>query len=168
MLTEQNHRLAEAARSWRVVSPVMTRKVQVARLHPPALARIVVLGDAAHTIDPAGAGGLTFLLTEVELLLNFYLPRWLREDSGSAPEMQTFYADPRRAGAMQRFFGGGRYIFALNHDASLRGTWRRAYFALRQTAAGLGNGAARPRPATDPPWQLPAPYLYEAYAAADR
>jgi 2-polyprenyl-6-methoxyphenol hydroxylase-like FAD-dependent oxidoreductase len=169
VLTAQNRRLAAAARAWRAVSPVLTRKVQVARLNPPAVPRIVVLGDAAHTIDPAGAGGLTFLLTEVELLLSFYLPRWLGEEPGRVPQIPAFYADPHRAAAMERFFGGGRYIFALNHDASLRGTWRRAYFALRQTTgARLSSRSARPGPPNSPPWHLPAPYLYEHYPVPDR
>ncbi len=168
VLTEHNRRLAAAAQGWRVVSPVMTRKVQVARMQPPAVARIVVLGDAAHTIDPAGGGGLTFSLTEVELLLDFYLPRWLQADACSLAEVQAFYADPRRTGAMQRFFGGGRYIFALNHDSSLRGTWRRAYFALRHAVTSRRDSrAARPAVSAAQPWPLPAPHLYEHYPPAD-
>ena len=136
--------------------------MQVARVQLPPLARIVVLGDSAHTIDPARAGGLTLLLTKVELLRDFYLPRWLQKDTAQPPEIQAFYADPRRARAMKHVFAGGRYILALNHDESGRGTWRRTSFALQHTAAAWrARQAARPDARTGPPWPLPAPYRYE-------
>ncbi len=160
-LSEGSRLIAAAARSWELTSPVMIRKMQVVRLRPPAVPRIVVLGDAAHTIDPSGGGGLTFALLEAELLLDFYARRWLEEDDCSTGAIQTFYMDPRRREAVQRFFGRGQYIYALNHDSSLRGTWRRMRFALEHLPSRLGSRSGREAAITSPPWRLPAPPLYK-------
>jgi menaquinone-9 beta-reductase len=161
VLAEQNRLLAAASEQWRIVSPVMIRKVQVARLRPPAIPRIVALGDAAHTIDPSGGGGLSFSLVETELLLNFHISRWLREDDCSLAAIQAFYADSRRIAASQWFFNRGRYIFALNHDPSMRGRARRLRFALDHILAShLGKRPVRARPSASGPWQLPASNSY--------
>ncbi len=167
IMSERSRVLAEASRSWRVTSPVIIRKMRVSRLTPPVVPRILALGDAAHIIDPSGGGGLTFALMEAELLLDYYLPRWLRGDDGGSSAIQAFYDDPRRVRAVQAFFDRGRYILALNHDSSLTGRSRRLRFALRHLLASrLGNRSSHPGPesATGKPWHLPAPYLYEQYA----
>jgi len=164
-LARHNRLLAAAARSWQLTSPVMTRKVQVAGLHAPAVPRVVVLGDAAHTIDPSGAGGLTFALLEAEVLLDFYVGRWLGNDDTGPRAIGEFYTDPVRVKALSRFFGRGDYVYALNHDRSARGVARRLVFFLRTGMASRhGNhpGRHRPHPANSgPAWQLPAPRLYE-------
>jgi 2-polyprenyl-6-methoxyphenol hydroxylase-like FAD-dependent oxidoreductase len=160
-LSERSRLIAEAARSWEITTPVMIRKMQVVRLRPPAVPRIVVLGDAAHTIDPSGGGGLTFALMETELLLDIYASRWLREDDCSADAIQTFYADPRRTEAVQHYFGRGQYIYALNHDASLRGQWRRIRFALEHLTSPQRSRRGRETTISGPAWRLPSPHLYE-------
>jgi len=114
-----------------------------------------------HTIDPAGGSGLTFSLLEAELLLSDYIPRWLQEDDLSASAVQAFYADPRRARAVQVFFARGDYIVALNNDKSLKGRLRRLRFALMYMLASRSGEQPRPRAAQT--WKLPAPYLYESY-----
>ena len=120
-----------------------------------------MLGDAAHTIDPAGGGGLTFALLEAELLLSVYMPRWLNGDDLSASTIQGFYADPRRARAVQMFFARGDYIVALNNDTSLKGRLRRFRFSLTYMLASRLE--ARSKPGASQIWKLPAPYLYESY-----
>jgi len=161
VLSAGNHRLAAAARDWQITSAVMTRKVQVARMQPPVCPHIVALGDATHTIDPAGGGGLTFALTEAELLVQVYAPRWFHAGAFSAVTLGAFYADPRRTAAVRRYFGAGHYIFALNHDRSRRGAWRRLRFDWSYRLAAWRGSAALLPAAT---WQRPAPYLYEQYA----
>ena len=158
ILSAGNRRLAHAARNWQIVSPVTTRKVQVARVQPPACPHIVALGDATHTIDPAGGGGLTFALTETELLVQVYAPRWLQTNDLSAGAIGAFYDDARRKAAVRRYFGAGHYIFALNHDLSRRGAWRRLRFHLSYWLTAHAPSATPPTG-----WQLPAPYLYEQY-----
>ncbi|MGA7730032.1 MAG: FAD-dependent oxidoreductase [Chloroflexia bacterium] len=162
-LVGRNRTLAEAARSWRVVSPVMIRKLRVARMQPAPVGRIVVLGDAAHTIDPSGGGGLNFALLEAELLLGFYAPRWLQQDVCDYEAIQTYYNDPRRVGAVEWYFNRGRYIFDLNHDLSLRGRLRRLRFALSHMLTSRLGERSKPSLAASAPWHLPAPYLYEQY-----
>ncbi|HEY0071696.1 MAG TPA: FAD-dependent oxidoreductase [Chloroflexia bacterium] len=162
-LSEHNRLLAAASKGWQMVSPVMIRKIQVFQLQPPDLPRVVVLGDAAHTIDPAGGGGLTFSLLETEVLLDFHIGRWLREDDCGHAAIQAFYDDPRRVKAVQKYFGRGQYIFALNHDMSAKGHLRRMWFFLQTRLASRGSGRpARPAQIPETSWQLPAPYLYES------
>jgi 2-polyprenyl-6-methoxyphenol hydroxylase-like FAD-dependent oxidoreductase len=161
-MSAQNRSLAAASRSWRIASPVMIRKLRVARLRMPAVPRVVALGDAAHTIDPSGGGGLTFSLLETEILLNLHIERWLQTDDFGPAAIRAFYDDPRRTSAVRRYFGRGRYIFSLNHDTSVRGNLRRLRFIMQTTLASrLGSGLARHAQARGKPWQLPAPYLYE-------
>ncbi|MFL5732939.1 MAG: NAD(P)/FAD-dependent oxidoreductase [Chloroflexia bacterium] len=167
-LSQHNRLLASASRSWRPTSPVMIRKVQVARLTPPSLSRVVVLGDAAHTIDPSGAGGLTFSLLEAELLLNVYIPRWLESEDIQPQAIAEFYNDPRHQQAVSNYFGRGEYVYALNHDNSLRGAARRLIFFLRTIQASRRGSKSTPPPKPTEPmqvraaaWRLPAPYLFE-------
>ena len=156
----RNRLLAEAARGWEVTSPTMIRKVQVARLVSPVVPRIVVLGDAAHTIDPAGGGGLSFSLLEVELLLGEYAHRWLRDDDLGVEAIGRFYDDARRSEAVRAYFGRGVYIYALNHDGSVKGKLRRVRFALRyMLAARFGKKAGRERGVAV--WRVPDARLYE-------
>lgn len=158
----EHNRLLATWEGRKIVSPVVIRKLQVARLQLPAMPRVVALGDAAHTIDPSGGGGLTFSLLETEVLLNFYIERWLREDDCGPGAIQAFYDDPRRAAAVREFFGRGRYIFSLNHDTTARGKSRRLLFFLRTNLASrLGSRVPHTDQRTSTPWQLPAPYLYE-------
>ncbi len=139
--------------------------MHVFQLTPPGRTGLVVLGDAAHVIDPAGGGGLVFALLEVELFLREYAPAWLTGATVPAAAIAAYYADPRRRKAVDRFFGAGRYIFDLNHDPSLRGRRRRWTFILRHRLAQVGGRAAMPAE-TRSAWPLPAPYLYEQFAQA--
>lgn len=162
VLAERNHTLAKAAGSWKVTSPVMIRKMQVAQMRPFASPRIVALGDAAHTIDPSGGGGMSFALLEMELLLNVYAPRWLNENDCGPAAIEGFYADQRRERAVRFYFARGQYIFSLNHDLSIRGTLRRMRFALDNSAASRRSARSATLPAaTDPTWPLSPALLYE-------
>ena len=162
VLAAHNRTLARASKDWRATSSSMIRKIQVRCLQPPALPRVVALGDAAHTIDPAGGGGLTFALLETELLLECHLPGWLRDGDCSAEAINAFYKDPRREKAVQRFFGAGEYIYALNHDQSLKGNWRRLRFALEYKMDSRHSGhSAEASVHEGVAWQSPAHFLYE-------
>jgi 2-polyprenyl-6-methoxyphenol hydroxylase-like FAD-dependent oxidoreductase len=162
VLAAHNKALARASKDWRAISSSMIRKIQVLCLQPPAVPRVVALGDAAHTIDPAGGGGLTFALLETELLLECHMPRWLREGDWGAEAIGAFYKDARREKAVQRFFGAGEYIFALNHDESLKGSWRRLRFALQyRMDARKGSGQAEGSWEGGTAWHAPAHFLYE-------
>jgi len=165
VLAAGNPRIAALTEGWTATSPITSRKVHVFQLTPPDRTGLVVLGDAGHVIDPAGGGGLVFALLEVELFLREYAPAWLTGATVPAPAIATYYADPRRRQAVDRFFGAGRYIFDLNHDASLRGRRRRWTFILRHRLARVG-AAGSPTGEGRSAWPLPAPYLYEQFAQA--
>lgn len=159
-MSEYSHVFADASRSWKVASGVITRKMQVCRATPPTASRVVGLGDAAHIIDPSGSGGLTFALMEAELLLDRYLPQWL--DSNEC-DPEAFYNDPHRQGAIEEFFARGRYIYALNHDISLPGKSRRLKFAFDHLVASRLHGRQGAHANGGPAWQTPEPYLYERF-----
>ncbi|HEX9987361.1 MAG TPA: FAD-dependent oxidoreductase [Chloroflexia bacterium] len=162
VMAAQNRLLAAASRSWRIASPVMIRKLQVSRLRMPAVPRVVALGDAAHTIDPSGGGGLTFSLLETEILLNFHIKPWLQTDDFGPGAIRAFYDDPGRTSAVRKYFGRGRYIFSLNHDTSVRGNLRRLRYIMQTNLASrMGNRPVHKVQTRGKPWQLPAPYLYE-------
>lgn len=160
-LAEHSRVLAAASKTWHTSSSVITRKMQVTRAQPPTASRVVVLGDAAHVIDPSGSGGLTFALMEAELLLTDYLPDWLADDN---PDSQAFYDDTRRKNATKEFFARGRYIYSLNHDPSLSGKSRRLRFAINYIVASRFKGQRKQPGSIDgPAWHLPAPFIYEQF-----
>ena len=57
---------------------------------------------------------------------------WLRDGRLGVEAISAFsqVPAPRREKAIERFLAPDEYIYALNHDQSLKGNWRRLRFAL--------------------------------------
>jgi 2-polyprenyl-6-methoxyphenol hydroxylase-like FAD-dependent oxidoreductase len=157
VLAQRNRAIARVAAGWRITSAVMIRKMHVTRLRPPSLARVVVLGDAASAIDPSGSGGLSLALRAAELLRSEYAPAWLGSDDITADAIARFYEDEQLTRAVDQYFARGRYLFALNHDRSLRGVLRRLRYAATQRRNARTKSEARP----SPPWSESEAPLFE-------
>ncbi|MFL5000829.1 MAG: FAD-dependent monooxygenase, partial [Xanthobacteraceae bacterium] len=57
-------------------------------------AGIVLAGDAFATSCPAAGTGCNKVLTDVELLCNHHIPRWLESGGMGAGKIAAFYDDP--------------------------------------------------------------------------
>lgn len=101
-------------------------------LHP----RIALVGDAYQTPCPAGGNGISRLLSDVALLCEEHLPRWLAADDFNIDSLRRFYHDPRKKAEDQRAIKDAFYRRQMTCGASLR--WKlhrwRVYGRMRLAA----------------------------------
>jgi 2-polyprenyl-6-methoxyphenol hydroxylase-like FAD-dependent oxidoreductase len=76
------------------VSDVKIRPVDLVASTNYRQAGIVLAGDAFATSCPAAGTGCNKVLTDVELLCNHHIPRWLASDGMDADKIASFYDDP--------------------------------------------------------------------------
>ena len=76
------------------VSDVKIRPVDLVISTNYRQAGIVLAGDAFATSCPAAGTGCNKVLTDVELLCNHHIPRWLASDGMGADKIAAFYDDP--------------------------------------------------------------------------
>jgi 2-polyprenyl-6-methoxyphenol hydroxylase-like FAD-dependent oxidoreductase len=76
------------------VSDVKIRPVDLVASTNYRQAGIVLAGDAFATSCPAAGTGCNKVLTDVELLCNHHIPRWLASDGMGADKIAAFYDDP--------------------------------------------------------------------------
>lgn len=57
---------------------------------------VVVIADAAQSICPATGTGLSKVMTDVDLLLDDYINRWISTPGMAKEKMHDFYSDPRK------------------------------------------------------------------------
>ncbi len=101
-------------------------------LHP----RIVLVGDAYQTPCPALGNGISRLLSDVVLLCEEHLPRWLATSDFSVESVRRFYDDPRKRTEDRRAIKDAFFRRQMACSESLR--WRlhrwRAYGHARLTS----------------------------------
>src|SRR5215475_8777544 len=76
------------------ITDVKIRPVDLAVSTNYRQAGIVLAGDAFATSCPAAGTGCNKVLTDVELLCNHHIPRWLASDGMGADKIASFYDDP--------------------------------------------------------------------------
>lgn len=129
--------LRKATGQWRVTTPVLARQTTVGRISPPKLPGVIVLGDAAHVLDPTQGQGATLVLAEAELLGTNYAPRWIEEGSVDEAKAAEFYGDERRAQMERHFLDRCHWGYSVCHNDSPKWAARRVHFVLSSI---LGNG----------------------------
>ena len=83
---------------------------------------IVLVGDAFSTSCPAAGTGTTKVFTDVALLCNEYIPRWLASEGMAADKIAQFYNDPEKTECEARCLGKAYHLRTLSVDTGLR--WR--------------------------------------------
>jgi 2-polyprenyl-6-methoxyphenol hydroxylase-like FAD-dependent oxidoreductase len=102
-------------------------------------AGIVLIGDAFSTSCPAAGTGCNKVFTDVELLCNHHIPRWLASEGMSADKIAAFYDDPVRVACETFSRDKAFFLRALSTETGALWQARR----LTRFVAGAGVGALR-------------------------
>jgi 2-polyprenyl-6-methoxyphenol hydroxylase-like FAD-dependent oxidoreductase len=121
------------------VSDVKIRPVDLVISTNYRQAGIVLAGDAFATSCPAAGTGCNKVLTDVELLCNHYIPRWLASDGMGADKIAAFYDDPVKIACETFSRDKAFFLRALSTETGMLWHARR----LTRFVGGAGVGALR-------------------------
>jgi 2-polyprenyl-6-methoxyphenol hydroxylase-like FAD-dependent oxidoreductase len=102
-------------------------------------AGVVLAGDAFSTSCPAAGTGCNKVFTDVELLCNHHIPRWLESEGMGADKIAAFYGDPVRLACEAFSREKAFFLRALSTEADAVWQARR----LVRFIGGAGIGALR-------------------------
>jgi 2-polyprenyl-6-methoxyphenol hydroxylase-like FAD-dependent oxidoreductase len=100
---------------------------------------IVLAGDAFSTSCPAAGTGCNKVFTDVELLCNHYIPRWLKSEGMGPDKIAAFYDDPVRSACETFSRDKAFFLRALSTEAGAHWQARR----LVRFVGGAGIGVLR-------------------------
>jgi 2-polyprenyl-6-methoxyphenol hydroxylase-like FAD-dependent oxidoreductase len=100
---------------------------------------IVLAGDAFATSCPAAGTGCNKVFTDVELLCNHHIPRWLASEGMSEDKIAAFYDDPVRIACETFSRDKALFLRALSTETGALWQARRVI----RFGAGVGIGALR-------------------------
>jgi len=137
------------------VSDVKIRPVDLVVSTSYRQAGIVLAGDAFATSCPAAGTGCNKVLTDVELLCNYHIPRWLASDGMGADKIAGFYDDPVKVACEAFSRDKALFLRALSTETGALWQARRlmrfvggvSLGALRRLRARI-NTTSRERPST--------------------
>jgi 2-polyprenyl-6-methoxyphenol hydroxylase-like FAD-dependent oxidoreductase len=121
------------------VSDVKIRPVDLVISTNYRQAGIVLAGDAFATSCPAAGTGCNKVLTDVERLCNYHIPRWLESDGMGAEKIATFYDDPVKVACETFSRDKAFFLRKLSTETGVHWQARR----LMRFAGGAGLGALR-------------------------
>ena len=121
------------------ITDVKIRPVDLAISTNCRQAGIVLVGDAFSTSCPAAGTGCNKVFTDVELLCNHHIPRWLASEGMRADKIAAFYDDPVRIACEAFSRDKAFFLRALSTETGAVWQARR----LVRFAAGAGIGALR-------------------------
>jgi 2-polyprenyl-6-methoxyphenol hydroxylase-like FAD-dependent oxidoreductase len=121
------------------VSDVKIRPVDLVVSTNYRQAGIVLAGDAFATSCPAAGTGCNKVLTDVELLCNHHIPRWLASDGMGADKIAAFYDDPVKVACETFSRDKAFFLRALSTETDVLWRARR----LMRFVGGAGVGAMR-------------------------
>jgi 2-polyprenyl-6-methoxyphenol hydroxylase-like FAD-dependent oxidoreductase len=121
------------------VSDVKIRPVDLAISTNHRQDGIVLAGDAFATSCPAAGTGCNKVLTDVELLCNHHIPRWLTTDGMGADKIAVFYDDPVKVACEAFSRDKAFFLRALSTETSSLWQVRR----LLRFVGGASLGAIR-------------------------
>jgi 2-polyprenyl-6-methoxyphenol hydroxylase-like FAD-dependent oxidoreductase len=111
-------------------------KIDLYRMQQCARARMVLIGDAYQSVCPSTGTGLSKVLTDVDVLCNEFVPRWMAAGSIATSDVAAFYAHERKKAvddhALRDALAGRDSVLAT----SLRWRVRRLVHAWRFARGG--------------------------------
>jgi 2-polyprenyl-6-methoxyphenol hydroxylase-like FAD-dependent oxidoreductase len=121
------------------VSDVKIRPVDLVVSTNYRQAGIVLAGDAFATSCPAAGTGCNKVLTDIELLCNHHIPRWLESDGMGADKIAAFYDDPVKVAC--ETFSRDKAFFLRALSTETGALWRAR--RLMRFVGGASHGALR-------------------------
>lgn len=99
----------------------------------------VVIGDAFQASCPATGMGMVRLLTDIEQLCRFHLPRWLESPGMGAEKIAEFYRNPVKRACDAKALHDSEYRRAVSTETSLRWNVHRARVQATERVQALLN-----------------------------
>jgi 2-polyprenyl-6-methoxyphenol hydroxylase-like FAD-dependent oxidoreductase len=121
------------------ITDVRIRPVDLAVSTNYRQAGIVLVGDAFSTSCPAAGTGCNKVFTDVELLCNHHIPRWLASEGMGADKIAAFYDDPVKIACETFSRDKAFFLRALSIETGAVWQARR----LIRFVGGAGVGALR-------------------------
>jgi 2-polyprenyl-6-methoxyphenol hydroxylase-like FAD-dependent oxidoreductase len=121
------------------LSDVKIRPVDIVVSTNYRQAGIVLAGDAFATSCPAAGTGCNKVLTDVELLCNHHIPRWLESEGMAADKIASFYDDPVKVACETFSRDKAFFLRALSTETGPLWQARR----LMRLVGGVSLGAVR-------------------------
>lgn len=113
------------------------------RIQPPEAPGVVAIGDMFQSASPATGTGLTKVLTDVELLIEEFVPRWLASGSCDRGQLKQFYAHAQKLHEDRRTHNlWESFLFDAKRRASHE-QWRRVQRFLDPRKLSLGRMLGR-------------------------
>jgi 2-polyprenyl-6-methoxyphenol hydroxylase-like FAD-dependent oxidoreductase len=106
---------------------------------------IVLIGDAFATSCPAAGNGVRKVLTDVERLCNFHVPRWLATAGMDEQKIATFYDDPIKQACDSACLAKAYHLRALSTDVRLSWKIRRWIRFVSRLGVGVLRHTMRRR-----------------------
>jgi 2-polyprenyl-6-methoxyphenol hydroxylase-like FAD-dependent oxidoreductase len=108
------------------VGPVEARPIDLYVSDNVNVDGVVVIGDAYQASCPATGMGMVRLLTDIEQLCRFHLPRWLETPGMGAEKIAAFYRDPVKQACDAKALHDSEYRRSVSTELSLGWTVHRA------------------------------------------
>jgi 2-polyprenyl-6-methoxyphenol hydroxylase-like FAD-dependent oxidoreductase len=139
--------LATVMGKFRVVGPVVARPIDLYTSDGFRQDGVVLIGDAFQASSPATGMGMVRLLTDIEQLTQFHVPRWLETPGMGVAKITSFYDDPVKRASDHKALHDSEYRRAVSTETTLR--WR-LHRARVQAVEGLNARRHRPFTSTHP------------------
>jgi len=118
------------------VTDVKVRPVDLVVSTGHRQAGIVLVGDAFATSCPAAGTGCNKVFTDVELLCDHHIPRWLASEGMGADKIAAFYDDPVKIACENFCRDKALFLRALSTETGV--TWQARRLARFVGGAGIG------------------------------
>jgi 2-polyprenyl-6-methoxyphenol hydroxylase-like FAD-dependent oxidoreductase len=106
--------------AYRAYGPVEARPIDLYVSENTAVSGAVVIGDAFQASCPATGMGMVRLLTDIEQLCRFHLPRWLETPGMGEEKIAAFYQDPVKRACDAKALHDSEYRRAASTELGLR------------------------------------------------
>ncbi|MCK6453507.1 MAG: FAD-dependent monooxygenase [Alphaproteobacteria bacterium] len=111
--------LAHFLGNFTVPGRVQLRPIGLERAENFVRPGVVLVGDVFQVSCPATGTGVSKLLTDVDVLCNAHLPRWLDTPGMGAEKIARFYEDPRKQACDSRALHWAEYRRAVSTETGL-------------------------------------------------
>jgi len=79
-----------------LASPVQVMPTKLYRIKNFAKDRLIILGDEFQGVNPGTGTGFSKILSEINVLVKIYIPRWINNNDFSKKEISRFYRDRKK------------------------------------------------------------------------
>jgi len=135
--------LAHFLGNFTIPGKVQLRPIDLERAESYRRPGVVLVGDVFQVSCPATGTGVSKLLTDVDVLCNTHLPRWLDTPGMGAEKIAAFYDDPRKLACDAQALRWAEYRRAVSTETGLGWELHRRRVYLRRRVRDLFDRTLR-------------------------